>query len=224
MRTYEELTGADGKKMFFRAERFRAKDVFASHQPKIDLGGEAAVLKNVSMTGLAVQCAEDNAWQDKLGAEVPVKFLVGSDEIFAGAGKIRRSEMTGLRTTVAIELTTGYLDFAEVQKQHEYSVLRQTLDDPFFGETQDVLPEFKTLSGEIINLFRSYKDILEKFESNLSLEGAEREAVLLEALKMCEDRIVPQWKELWYRGSDILWPIMEDKDKVIAHKAYTERV
>lgn len=224
MRTYEELTGADGKNIFFRAERFRPSDIFSSHQPKVVLGGEVAVLKNLSMTGLAVQCAEDSSWQDKLDTEIPIKFLVGSDEIYAGAGKVRRSEMTGLRTTVAIELTTGYLDFAEIQKQHEYSVLRQTLDDPFFGEAHDVLPEFKTLSGEIINLFRSYKDVLEKFESNLALEGSEREAVLLEALKICEDRIVPQWKELWYRGSDILWPIMKDPEKVAAHKAYTERV
>ncbi len=35
MRTYEELTGAEGRRMFYRAERFRPEDLFREAVPAV---------------------------------------------------------------------------------------------------------------------------------------------------------------------------------------------
>jgi len=36
--------------------------------------------------------------------------------------------------------------------------------------------------------------------------------------------MVPQWKELWYRGSDVLEPVWRDPAMLARHKRYAERV
>ena len=224
MRTYEQLTGAEGRKMFYRAERFKPEQLFREAVPAVFIDDERATLKNLSMTGIAVQSARAEGWDNQIGAEMPFELRLGDARLFGGAGRIRRVEPNGIRTTVALEFTTGYLDIPTIVTDHDTLVLTQALADPAFGTSQGILPELQQLSTEIINLFRSYKDILETFEARLTATGRQREKLLLDALIACEDRIVPQWKELWYRGNDILTPVWSDPVTLARHKRYAERV
>lgn len=224
MRSYEELLGASGRKMFYRAERYRPEQIFNDMVPAVDLDGDRAALKDVSMTGLAVQSTELDAWDDRLGTEVPLAIQLGEETIYKGAGRVKRVEPNGIRATVALELTSGFIDIPAIVTEHHNLLLHRAISDPHFGEATDVLPEFRALSADIVNLFRSYKELLETFEQRLEATGEERERLLLEALIACEDKIVPQWKELWYRGSDILEPVFKDPVALAAHKRYSERV
>tara|TARA_R110000824_G_scaffold386283_4_gene581016 strand:+ start:65242 stop:66693 length:1452 start_codon:yes stop_codon:yes gene_type:complete len=224
MRTYEQLTGAHGRKMFYRAERFKPEQLFRDAIPAVFIDDERATLKDLSMTGIAVQSAKADGWDNLIGAEMPFELRLGEARLFGGAGRVRRIEPHGMRTTVALEFTTGYLDIPTIVTDHDSLVLTQALADPAFGSSQGILPEFQQLSTEILNLFRSYKDILETFEARLTATGRERERLLLDALIACEDRIVPQWKELWYRGNDILAPVWSDPAMLARHKRYAERV
>ena len=224
MRTYEQLTGAHGRKMFYRAERFKPEQLFRDAIPAVFIDDERAALKDLSMTGMAVQSAKADGWDNLIGAEMPFELRLGEARLFGGAGRVRRIEPHGIRTTVALEFTTGYLDIPTIVTDHDSLVLTQTLAEPAFGSSQGILPEFQQLSTEILNLFRSYKDILETFEARLTATGRERERLLLDALIACEDRIVPQWKELWYRGNDILAPVWSDPAMLARHKRYAERV
>ncbi len=224
MRTYEELTGAEGRRMFYRAERFRPDDLFKESVPVVMIGDERAALKNISMTGVAVQSSRLDAWDARIGTEMPFELRVGEDRLYGGAGRIRRVEPHGARATVALEFTTGFLDIPAIVTDHDNLLLAQALADPAFGTSEGILPEFAQLCTEIVNLFRSYKQVLESFEARLKATGSEREQKLLEALIACEDRIVPQWKELWYRGSDVLEPVWSDPATLARHKRYAERV
>lgn len=224
MRTYEELTGAEGRRMFYRAERFKPSDLFKEVVPSVTLGNERAALKNLSMTGVAFQSNQQDGWDERLGSEVPFELRVGEDMLFAGAGRVRRIEPHGNRTTVALEFTSGFLDIPAIITDHDNLLLTRALADPAFGTSEGILPEFVQLCTEIVNLFRSYKQLLESYEAKLTATGREREQKLLEALIACEDRIVPQWKELWYRGSDVLEPVWADPQTLARHKRYAERV
>lgn len=224
MRTYEDLTGAEGRRMFYRAERFKPDDLFKEVVPSVLLGNERAALKNLSITGAAFQSHTHEGWDERLGSEMPFELRVGEDMLFAGAGRIRRIEPHGNRMTVAVEFTTGFLDIPALVTDHDNLLLTRALADPAFGTSEGILPEFVQLCTEIVNLFRSYKQILETFEARLTATGREREQKLLEALIACEDRIVPQWKELWYRGSDVLEPVWKDPQMLARHKRYAERV
>ncbi|MBX3492603.1 MAG: hypothetical protein KF899_06560 [Parvibaculum sp.] len=224
MRTYEQLTGAQGRKMFYRAERFKPEQLFREAIPAVFIDDERATLKNLSMTGIALQSAKAEGWDNQIGAEMPFELRLGNARLFGGAGRIRRVEPNGIRTTVALEFTTGYLDIPAIVTDHDNLVLTQALADPAFGTSEGILPEFQQLSTEIINLFRSYKQILETFEARLAATGRTREKLLLDALIACEERIVPQWKNLWYRGNDILTPVWNDPAMLARHKRYAERV
>ncbi|MBX3508035.1 MAG: hypothetical protein KF714_04560, partial [Parvibaculum sp.] len=224
IRTYEQLTGAEGRRMFYRAERFRPEQLFREAVPAVFIDNEPASLKNLSMTGLAVQSANADRWDGRIGAEIPFEFRVGEAALFGGSGRVRRVEPHGARALVGLEFTSGYLDIPAIVSEHDNLVLSQSLADPNFGSSEGLLPDFLQLCTEIVNLFRSYKDLLETYEARLKATGAEREKLLLEALIACEDRMVPQWKELWYRGNDVLAPVWSDPALLARHKRYAERV
>jgi len=224
IRTYEQLTGAEGRRMFYRAERFRPEQLFREAVPAVLIENERAQLKNLSMTGIAIQSSRSEGWDDLMGSEMPFEFRVGDARLFGGAGRIRRIEPQGVRTVIGLEFTSGYLDIPGIVSEHDNLVLSQALADPLFATAEGILPEFQQLCSEIINLFRSYKDVLESYEARLTAKGEEREKLLLEALIACEDRIVPQWQELWYRGNDVLEPVWHDPAVLARHKRYAERV
>jgi len=224
MRSYEELTGAEGRRMFYRAERYDPKELFPGGTPFVDLDGEQTILKNLSMTGLAVQSAAIERWDGAVGAEVPIRVCAGKEALYVGAGRIRRIENTGVRATVALEFSSGFLDIGGAKSHHAAIAMNAALSDPTFATSQGILSDYQELSAQILHLFRSYQGQLTNFEKELDVVGDRREQLLLEALIECEDRMVPQWKELWYSGNDIIWSHMEDKDLVRAHKRYTELV
>jgi extracellular factor (EF) 3-hydroxypalmitic acid methyl ester biosynthesis protein len=225
MRTYEQLTGAKGRKVFYRAERFRADHLFKDIVPAVDLGGDRAALKDVSMTGLAAQSGELDYWDGRLGDEIPVRLCIADDTLYEGSGRIRRIEPSGVRTTVAVELTSGYIDIPTIVTGHDHFLLSRALADPQFGAATNILPEYQELTAEIIYLFRSYKDLLARFEDRLGdMSQEDRQKQLHEALIACEDKMVPQWKELWYRGNDITFPMLGDPIALAEHKRYTEQV
>ena len=210
--------------MFYRAERFRPDQLFHGVIPNVFLDREKTYLKNLSMTGIAVQSPSTDGWGDRLGSEAAFELRVGDDCLYEGNGTIRRVQTEGSRTTVALEFNSGYLDIQKIVTEHDDLLLSQKLADPDFGTAEGILPEFQQLSSEIVNLFRSYKELLEEFEAHLTATGREREERMMKALAECEERIVPQWKELWYRGSDILEPVWSDPRTLARHKRYVERV
>ncbi|MEQ9144481.1 MAG: class I SAM-dependent methyltransferase [Parvibaculaceae bacterium] len=225
MRTYEQLTGAKGRKVFYRAERYRADHLFKDIVPAVDLGGDRAALKDLSMTGLAAQSGDLDYWDGRLGDEIPVKLCIADDTLYEGSGRIRRVEPSGVRTTVAVELTSGYIDIPSIVTGHDQFLLSRALSDPLFGQASNILPEYQELSAEIIYLFRSYRDLLARFEERLgNVSEADRAARLQEALDACEEKMVPQWQELWYRGNDITFPMINDPVALAEHKRYTEQV
>ena len=224
IRTYEQLTGAEGRRMFYRAERFRPEQLFREAVPAVLIENERAQLKNLSMTGLAIQSSRTDGWDNRIGSEMPFEFRIGETRLFGGAGRVRRVEPHGLRTVVGLEFTSGYLDIPGIVSEHDNLVLSQALADPLFATSEGILPEFQQLCSEIINLFRSYKGVLENYEARLKAGGEEREKLLLEALIACEDRMVPQWKDLWYKGNDVLEPVWADPAVLARHKRYAERV
>lgn len=210
--------------MFYRAERFRPEQLFREIMPTVVIEDERTALKNLSMTGIAFQSSRSEDWEERIGMEMPFEFRVGDARLFEGAGRIRRIEPHGQRTLVGLEFTSGYLDIPNIVSEHDNLVLSQMLNDPHFASSEGILPEFMQLCTEIVNLFRSYKDLLETYESRLQAKGEEKEKLLLEALIACEDRIVPQWQELWYRGNDILESVWKEPAVLARHKRYAERV
>ncbi|MGB6087709.1 hypothetical protein, partial [Parvibaculum sp.] len=71
IRTYEQLTGAEGRRMFYRAERFRPEQLFRESVPTVVIEDERTTLKNLSMTGIAFQSSRTEGWDERIGKEMP---------------------------------------------------------------------------------------------------------------------------------------------------------
>src|SRR5690606_10508378 len=161
--------------MFYRAERFRPEQLFSDTIPAVVIENERASLKNLSMTGIAIQSSRVDGWDDRIGTEMPFELRVGDARLFGGAGRVRRIEPQGVKTVIGIEFTSGYLDIPNIVSEHDNLLLSQTLADPLFASSEGILPGFLQLCTEILNLFRSYKSLLESYEERLKATGSERE-------------------------------------------------
>ncbi|WP_421863053.1 PilZ domain-containing protein, partial [Parvibaculum sp.] len=105
--------------MFYRAERFRPEELFREAVPAVLIENERAQLKNLSMTGIAIQSSRSEGWDDLMGSEMPFEFRVGDARLFGGAGRIRRVEPQGVRTVIGLEFTSGYLDIPGIVSEHD---------------------------------------------------------------------------------------------------------
>ena len=77
MKTYEDLTGATGRHIFYRAERFDVRDLFTRMAPKVLIEGAPYSLVNLSMSGLAASAARSNRAQ--FGLSNRAQFKVGTE-------------------------------------------------------------------------------------------------------------------------------------------------
>ncbi|MEX0838863.1 MAG: hypothetical protein WD034_04960, partial [Parvibaculum sp.] len=64
--------------MFYRAERFKPEQLFRDAVPAVFIDDERATLKNLSMTGIAVQSAKAEGWDNLIGAEMPFELRMGN--------------------------------------------------------------------------------------------------------------------------------------------------
>lgn len=53
VKTYDELSGAQGKRVFYRAERYRVQDLFKKAVPELSIEHSPYSLHDLSLSGLA---------------------------------------------------------------------------------------------------------------------------------------------------------------------------
>lgn len=224
MQTYEQLAGARGRRVFYRAERFGARHLFKEILPEVEVDNEVLTLHDLSMTGLAVLAGRRSAWSEQVGAEVPIRLRIGATVLHQGRGRIARVERAPFGTKIGLGLTSGYLDIPRiVAKQDELSLVR-ALDgglDPAAGGVQ---AEYRQVAADVLHLLRHYKSVLRRLAGNGNGGAAADEARMARALSLCEDRLVPEWRRLWHLANEVVAPIMKDAEALKAAKRFTELV
>ena len=68
--------------MFYRAERFRPEQLFREAVPAVLIENERALLRDISMTGIAIQSSHADGWDERIGSEMPFEFRVGEARLF----------------------------------------------------------------------------------------------------------------------------------------------
>src|ERR687894_553916 len=119
MQHYEQLTGAKGRQMFYRAERYRARDLFRGLLPEVEIDNAPYTLHDVSMSGLSVHASRNANWTAEVGMEVPVELRLGDSVLHRGRGRVARVEQSTLGAKVALNLTSGYLDLPKMIAKHQ---------------------------------------------------------------------------------------------------------
>ncbi|TNE35743.1 MAG: PilZ domain-containing protein [Alphaproteobacteria bacterium] len=222
MKHYEELSGGEGRRVFYRAERFDAKTLMRSISPIVNVENQSFDLFDLSMSGISFVSPENTAWLDEMNKDVPVKVKLGSSEVFAGNGKIRRIEPFEDQHKIAIELTKGFLDIQHILEQHDDLVLQKTIASGLADQTHLVPAEYKQVIGDAVYMLRSVRQLLDKVERDLGQEDSRREERIKDIVLACEEKAFARWKEISRECLRITDTIRGNSEAVAAAKRYTE--
>jgi extracellular factor (EF) 3-hydroxypalmitic acid methyl ester biosynthesis protein len=217
-KTYDELTGAHGREMFYRAERFRGSDVFKRGSPQLTLAEHPYTLHDISLSGLAAIVRHQTSEPCGVGEPVAVRLALRDESIFEAKGKVVRIEPLPSGTKIGVRFLDHGFDVAQTVTRYQKLLTRADLDEcDKAGEA--VSPEYRQLCADILHLLRSYRAVLDRFEATQPDPAAAREM-----LAACEERAVPRWRALWERGNQLVMSMDQDGILWRAAKHYTELV
>lgn len=224
MKSYEELVGAEGRRVFYRAQRYKAQELFRENMPDVEVGDVALTLFDFSLSGIAALADRTVECWDEAGAEVPVHIRLGEATLHKGRGRICRVEASPFGTKIAVSLTTGHLDVSRIMATHEKLSLERELDGGREAAAERIDPEYRRVCADVLHLLRRYSSALARLDDKDNRQALADDAGREEALRLCEERILPEWQGLWYRANELVDPVMKDPEAFKATKRFTELV
>jgi hypothetical protein len=218
MRSYEELEGARGREIFYRAERYKAMDLFRRGSPALLIDTGSYTLQDISMSGLGAASAAGANTILAAGRCVAVQLGIHEVPLFEGQGEVARVEPTAGGAKVGIRLLDRCLDIPRLVASYQKALIAAELDQ--WADTEAaVTPEYRQLCADVLHLLRRYRMGLDRFEATRPDAAA-----AADMLAACEERVLPRWRALWQRGNELVAPIAGDRLLWQATKRYTETV
>jgi hypothetical protein len=218
MKTYEELTGAQGRRVFYRAERYRAQDLFKKMVPELTIDRSPYSLHDLSLSGLAAYAPRTSNDVCEPGVRVAVQLGLRGIPLFEGTGEVARTEPTSLGTKIGVKLLEC-LNVPQLVAKYQEVLIRTDLA-AFADDLEAGVPaEYRTMCADMLHLLRTYRANLIRFA-----ESHPEPAAIADMLTACEERILPAWRALWYRGNSLVEPLMQDSAALRATKRFTELV
>jgi len=224
MRAYEELPGAKGRRIFYRPERFSAREAFGRVVPIVEVDNRSHELDDLSMTGLSVVGANDSE-PPAPGSNVVVRLRVGDALLHEGEAEVRRVEPTPAGARMAMQLNSGFLDVPKLVARHQEVMLERELARATLPDDGLVPAEYRRHLSDILFMFREFRTIADRAEARIRAHGGDVDGPEAnEFLDRCEARLVPAWNDFWKRANALVEPLRQDPDALAATKRYTERV
>ena len=222
MRAYEDLPGAKGRRIFYRPQRYAAREAFGTVLPTVEIGGRTHILDDLSMTGLSVVGANDSHVP---GTSVVVRLQVGNELLHEGAAQIRRIDETPVGARLAMQLDSGYLDVPRLVAKHQELMLERDFDRTIVPDNALVPGDYRRHLSDILFTFREFRTIADRTEARIRAQGGDLDGKeAQDFLDRCEARLVPAWRAFWTQANALVEPIRHDADALAATKRYTERV
>ncbi len=220
-KTYEELTGAEDRGIYFRAERLHAREVLGKPAPLARINQHALELGDFSMGGLSVLARPDDDGPGEIGEELPLEIGVGRLVLYRGRAQIRRIEPNPFRTKVALAFTSGYLDVPSFVGQCRKIQLRHELDQLHAPRLSPIKPEYRLHCADTLHFLQRLRAISDDFAARC---GGSPETAVEDFLALCDELVVPEWRRLWHRGNEIVRAIMPRREALAFAKDFTERM
>ncbi len=224
MKHYEELSGGEGRRVFYRAERFNAKELMNSITPVVEMDDQAFDIYDISMSGISFVSPQSFSWLENMNNDVPLQLKIGETEVFSGNGKIRRIEPHENQHKVAVELTRGFLDIKKILAQHDDLALQQAVTIGLADHSHLVPAAYKEAISDAVYMLRSIHRVLDKVEADLSRDDVRRDERIKDTILACETKAMMRWREISKKCLKITDELGDDVDAIAAVKQYTEMV
>src|SRR5690349_8563325 len=127
MKHYEELTGGSGRRIYYRAERFKARDLFKRALPDLAIDNIDYALQDISLNGLAALAGRGTNNYSDVGVRVPVQLGVNGTVLHAGVGEISRIEPTPFGTKLGVRLTDRCFNIPQLVAKYQETLIRADL-------------------------------------------------------------------------------------------------
>jgi chemotaxis methyl-accepting protein methylase len=222
---YEDLTGALGRRIHYRPERFGARDLFGPQAPVVEIVDHRFPMHDASMTGVAFNLTHANrefSAQFMPGANLPFKLLFDDTTLFESEVRVSRVEIEAIQTKIGVHFVGGYLDIPEAVARHREVTARRAIAGAITDEPL-VPAAYRQLCADVLHLLRRYRAVLDPLDVG-NVSGDSRLELRQEMLAQCEDKILPEWRKLWAKGNSFVESIMGDTEVLQAVKRYTELV
>jgi extracellular factor (EF) 3-hydroxypalmitic acid methyl ester biosynthesis protein len=218
MKSYEELSGSRGRTVFYRPERYRARDVFKGVAPTLALEQVNHTLDDISLSGLGAFLVAGSNEICAVGESVSVELEVMGIPLFEGKGQVARVDPTPFGAKIGLRLVDQCFDIPRLVAKSEEVLVARALDEGAMAEGR-VSPDYRRLCADVVHLLRSYRAALDRIAAT---HRSAKDAG--EMLATCEERILPQWRSLWRSANELVRPIMVDEFALRAAKRFTEMV
>ncbi|HXY99824.1 MAG TPA: hypothetical protein VEI03_07470 [Stellaceae bacterium] len=218
MKSYEELTGEHGRTIFYRAERYRVRDLFKGVLPKLTIDRLDHALEDISLSGLGAVTTPGSNEVCTVGERVLVDLGIHGVCLFHGTGEIARVDPMPRGAKIGVRLVDGCIGIGQIVAKYQEVLVRTGLDE-LTDAASTVPPEYRQLSADVLHLLRSCRAALIRFEQTRPSEAA-----ITEMLAASEERILPRWRTLWHRANEIVAPLMADETARRAVKQFSEFV
>jgi hypothetical protein len=218
MRTYEELKGAQGREVFYRADRYKISDLFGRGSPMLILESDAYVLRDISLSGFGAASTCGSNYIPSVGQSVAVRLDLRNTSLFEGRGEIARIQPATSGTKFGIRIVDRCVDVPNIVTKYQESLIKSDLDDWEHSDSL-VSPIYRQLCSDALHLLRTYGAVLDRFEAT----HPERNAAA-KLLAACEEWILPRWRSLWERGNELVSSLERGGKEWKAAKRYTELV
>lgn len=218
MKTYEELKGAQGRRIYYRPERFSVKSLFQGPLPATDIGDIPHRLSDISLSGLAATNPRtDPAFET--GDVVPVRLRLNNTTIHEGRGKITRLEPTFEGTKVALTFVDGYLDIPVLLSRYKEQSLHHELNRHLYTDQHLIPQSYKLICTDFLHTLRKYRRVLSRWSQDNSGKPSQQSA---EILNMCFEHFKSAWHQFQCEANDEIEAMSSDPAVISAMKVWTE--
>jgi hypothetical protein len=222
MVAYDELHGAKGRKVRFRAPRYDARRVFPNRTPKVRIRSSAFRLHDISLGGLSALSERSDESIPELGETVDLSIQQAGIPIFESTARICRTESTAFGSKIALSFLDHHIEFDKLltrNTQAQIAARALALDG---GSNDLVSRDYKAFCADALRLLRAYHAALD--ESELAAEAFRSEVDPLAAFEACAPQLLEQWRSLWLTGNDLASTVADDREARHAMKEFTELV
>lgn len=222
-RSYEELAGATGDRIFFRPERRRVRELLSrAASPEVVVGDARFPLFDISMNGLSL-LSRDGAEGWTVGDEVDLRVVLHGLEAYAGRARVARVE-PGPRgaARIGLALVGGFLDLPDIQARDEEQRLRHEIEVGPGADWTRVPAGYREALGEAVHFLQYYRRALDRHQRRYGRQGATGRDRIVELAERACDAIRPRWSELCGRASRAAVECLADRRVLATAKEMTE--
>ena len=119
MKTYEELSGGEGRRIFFRAERFKAQDLFQRTQPTLMLDHAPSILSDASLSGFSAITAANSNQIYEPEKRIHIQLKMGDSQLFSSTGEVVRIEPTQSGTKLGLRFLDQSFNVTQIVSKYK---------------------------------------------------------------------------------------------------------